>query len=426
MSSFISLAEGFCNIQVLQHALQSFGLELVSYDSQDELAQQARTDPESVQAYICNIGEHWSTIRRFGRQYFDLNSLFSVPRLICAFELNLYLKFVQSQNYSMFLVVGNLPSCPADERLQQNPVDPMKYNDLAARLPMFCIDEKRVRLAKCSQEHGNLVLKVPQDLVEQYKKNPNDPEVLALIKTHIPAELRAKLEGAQFSIGLCPPAKFQSRKANDVPALSHDTGGKSLHPVKTETNQTRAEHVSPTHTRTVSFQNPIAQYRSDEPDRKLTASAALHEAEIQQLNDAWLERGMAESLASMNVPNEPVKETQQLIPVTTTSASASIILARPTVKEVPKVPSPCTTSNPSPMAPSPFWPSFDGKVEHQSAKGNFPSLETRQRRLVTFGNKDVSIIKRSCSSPTDWTNERKLLFFNSLMNAHNDTRLWYI
>ena len=131
-----------------------------------------------------------------------------------------------------------------------------------------------------------------------------------------------------------------------------------------------------------------------------------HEAEIQQLNDAWLERGMAESLASMNVPKEPVKETQQLIPVTTTSASATLTLANPTVKEVRKVPSPCTTSSPSPMAPNPFWPSFDGKIEHQSAKGNFSSLETRQRRLVSFGNKDVSIIKRSCSSPTDWANEQ--------------------
>ena len=50
---------GFFSIQVLQKALESWNLELVPFQGQNELASQARKHPIDQQAYICNFKEHW-------------------------------------------------------------------------------------------------------------------------------------------------------------------------------------------------------------------------------------------------------------------------------------------------------------------------------------------------------------------------------
>lgn len=130
---FSILDTGFFSIQVLQKALEVFDIELVPYASQHPLAQQARAEPQSVQAYICNLREHWLTIRRFGSQYFDLNSISTVPKLISNTYLSLYLAQLQQSGYSIFLVHGNLPPCLADEKLNNNTIDPTYYRSLTTR-----------------------------------------------------------------------------------------------------------------------------------------------------------------------------------------------------------------------------------------------------------------------------------------------------
>ncbi|CAF2898084.1 unnamed protein product [Rotaria sp. Silwood2] len=124
---------GFFSIQVLQKALDVFEIELIPYASQHPKAQQARADPQSIQAYICNLREHWLTIRRFGTQYFDLNSISTVPKLISNTYLSLYLAQLQQSGYSIFIIHGNLPPCAADEKLLNNTIDPVYYRSLTAR-----------------------------------------------------------------------------------------------------------------------------------------------------------------------------------------------------------------------------------------------------------------------------------------------------
>ena len=124
---------GFFSIQVLQRALSVFDIELIPYASQQPLAQQARADPHSVQAYICNLREHWLTIRRFGQQYFDLNSISTVPKLVSDTYLALYLAQLQQSGYSIFIISGNLPPCQADEKLFNNTIDPTYYRSLTER-----------------------------------------------------------------------------------------------------------------------------------------------------------------------------------------------------------------------------------------------------------------------------------------------------
>ncbi|CAF0965775.1 unnamed protein product [Adineta ricciae] len=124
---------GFFSIQVLQKALEVFDIELVPYASQQPMAQQARADPQSVQAYICNLREHWLTIRRFGSQYFDLNSISTVPKLVSNTYLQLYLAQLQQSGYSIFIVNGFLPPCLADEKLLNNTIDAAYYRSLTER-----------------------------------------------------------------------------------------------------------------------------------------------------------------------------------------------------------------------------------------------------------------------------------------------------
>ncbi|CAF4844908.1 unnamed protein product [Rotaria sp. Silwood1] len=125
---------GFFSIQVLQKALEVFEIELIPYASQHPIAQQARADPQSIQAYICNLREHWLTIRRFGTQYFDLNSISIVPKLISNTYLSLYLVQLQQSGYSIFIIHGNLPPCLADNKLLNNTIDPVYYRSLTTRI----------------------------------------------------------------------------------------------------------------------------------------------------------------------------------------------------------------------------------------------------------------------------------------------------
>lgn len=124
---------GFFSIQVLQRAVNVFDLELIPYGSQHPIAQQARADPLSMTAYICNLREHWLTIRRFGSQFFDLNSISTVPKLISDTYLSLYLTQLKQSGYSIFIVNGILPTCAADEKLSNHPIDPTYFRSLIDR-----------------------------------------------------------------------------------------------------------------------------------------------------------------------------------------------------------------------------------------------------------------------------------------------------
>lgn len=68
-------------------------------------------------AYICNLQEHWFTLRKIGTQWFNLNSLLSGPELISDTYLSLLLTQLQQDGYSIFIVTGIFPDCQADRTL---------------------------------------------------------------------------------------------------------------------------------------------------------------------------------------------------------------------------------------------------------------------------------------------------------------------
>lgn len=112
---------GYFSVQVISSALEVWGLELVPFNSSEPICEKAKRNPESMTAYICNYRDHWFTIRKLGYQWFNLNSLLSGPELISDTYLSIFLAQLQQEGYSIFIVIGSLPDCPADEELKKFP-----------------------------------------------------------------------------------------------------------------------------------------------------------------------------------------------------------------------------------------------------------------------------------------------------------------
>nr|XP_005986654.1 PREDICTED: ataxin-3 isoform X2 [Latimeria chalumnae] len=107
---------GFFSIQVISSALKVWNLELVLFNSPEY--QRLGTNPINERAFICNYKEHWFTVRKLGKQWFNLNSLLTGPELISDTYLALFLAQLQQEGYSIFVIRGQLPACEADEVLQ--------------------------------------------------------------------------------------------------------------------------------------------------------------------------------------------------------------------------------------------------------------------------------------------------------------------
>ncbi|XP_054013594.1 ataxin-3-like isoform X1 [Hylaeus anthracinus] len=113
---------GYFSVQVISSALTVWGLELVPYNSTESAALVAQKDPSQMKAYICNYKGHWFTIRKIGKQWFNLNSMLNGPQLISDTYLAMYLAQLMQEGYSIFIVIGTLPQCPAEDVLMRNPV----------------------------------------------------------------------------------------------------------------------------------------------------------------------------------------------------------------------------------------------------------------------------------------------------------------
>ncbi|KAJ8687999.1 hypothetical protein QAD02_023794 [Eretmocerus hayati] len=115
---------GYFSVQVISKALKVWNLELVPYTSSEPTALMAKNDPAQMKAYICNYKGHWFTIRKLGNQWFNLNSMLSGPQLISDTYLAMFLAQLITEGYSIFVVVGTLPPCEADDYLLKNPAVP--------------------------------------------------------------------------------------------------------------------------------------------------------------------------------------------------------------------------------------------------------------------------------------------------------------
>ena len=97
---------GFFSIQVIIDALLVFNLTL---------SELLNVDVVSQKAFICNLNEHWFTLRRFGTHWYNLNSMNSQPTYISNTYLDIFIAQLKQEGYSIFNVTGDFPRIEMDE-----------------------------------------------------------------------------------------------------------------------------------------------------------------------------------------------------------------------------------------------------------------------------------------------------------------------
>ncbi|XP_031630903.1 ataxin-3-like [Contarinia nasturtii] len=113
---------GFFSVQVISKALVLWNLDLIPLNSKtNSIATDIRANPTKAQAYIFNMESHWYCIRRFKCDttqrppsnetyaYFNLDSLLSRPDYMSSSFLLEYIKQMQNEGYSIFVVSGDFP-----------------------------------------------------------------------------------------------------------------------------------------------------------------------------------------------------------------------------------------------------------------------------------------------------------------------------
>ncbi|KAJ3163444.1 Ataxin-3 [Geranomyces michiganensis] len=114
---------GFFSVQVISAALRVWNLDITAFGAQENAV--SRSDPATTEtAFICNLQEHWFTLRRFGgssKRWYNLNSMYQEPAYVSETYLTLLLAQLQNEGYSIFVVNGQLPQCEADEYATVSP-----------------------------------------------------------------------------------------------------------------------------------------------------------------------------------------------------------------------------------------------------------------------------------------------------------------
>ncbi|KAG0359423.1 Ataxin-3 [Podila minutissima] len=123
---------GFFSVQVLSHALSIWNTQIIPWGAKEVSI--AKSEPEREVAFICNLDEHWYTLRRFGpsvHRWYDLNSMHSKPRHMSSTYLGMTLSQLEAEGYSIFVVrplskdTGQPPSI-AETKVQVPEIKPVE------------------------------------------------------------------------------------------------------------------------------------------------------------------------------------------------------------------------------------------------------------------------------------------------------------
>ncbi|KAF8930300.1 Josephin-domain-containing protein [Dissophora ornata] len=96
---------GFFSVQVLSHALSIWNIQIIPWGAKE--VSDAKAEPEREAGFICNLDQHWYTLRRFGpstQRWYDLNSMLTRPTHMSATYLGMTLSQLEAEGYSIFVV----------------------------------------------------------------------------------------------------------------------------------------------------------------------------------------------------------------------------------------------------------------------------------------------------------------------------------
>jgi len=106
-SSHVDEAGNF-SIEVIKRALETFFLNCVSIEN--DTIRDSKMDTVKEEGFICNLRNHWIALRKLGGKWYNLNSIQKDgPTFISDLYLSLYLKQLNEEGYSVFVVKGNFP-----------------------------------------------------------------------------------------------------------------------------------------------------------------------------------------------------------------------------------------------------------------------------------------------------------------------------
>eukprot|EP01104_Vermistella_antarctica_P010439 TRINITY_DN2791_c0_g1_i1.p1 TRINITY_DN2791_c0_g1~~TRINITY_DN2791_c0_g1_i1.p1 ORF type:complete len:482 (-),score=105.20 TRINITY_DN2791_c0_g1_i1:119-1564(-) len=122
--------DGNFSVQTLAEALKVWNLECVTMNSPNMAA--IREDPLLAESFICNLSEHWFTIRRIrfrtppanaedpSSAWYNFNSLLPAPQILSDFYLKLYLATLVEEGYTIFVLIGDLPPANPPWQVENN------------------------------------------------------------------------------------------------------------------------------------------------------------------------------------------------------------------------------------------------------------------------------------------------------------------
>ncbi|KAF9581205.1 Ataxin-3 [Lunasporangiospora selenospora] len=118
---------GFFSIQVLSHALTIWNTQITPWGSEE--VRDAKAAPEREKAFICNLDQHWYTLRRFGpstERWYDLNSLHPTPRHMSSTFLGMTLSQLEAEGYSIFVVRPLSATSSTTTVVETSPTEPIR------------------------------------------------------------------------------------------------------------------------------------------------------------------------------------------------------------------------------------------------------------------------------------------------------------
>eukprot|EP01023_Acetabularia_acetabulum_P044670 TRINITY_DN4498_c0_g1_i1.p1 TRINITY_DN4498_c0_g1~~TRINITY_DN4498_c0_g1_i1.p1 ORF type:complete len:413 (+),score=62.54 TRINITY_DN4498_c0_g1_i1:213-1451(+) len=104
-------ADGMFSVQVLQMALEVWDIKLIPL--RNPRMSQAAQEPAEQEAFVCNLAEHWFTLRKIDSKWWNFDSVKRAPEPLSQFYLSVFLATIQDEGYTVFVVVvppgGQLP-----------------------------------------------------------------------------------------------------------------------------------------------------------------------------------------------------------------------------------------------------------------------------------------------------------------------------
>ena len=93
--------------QVLQKALSNWDLSTtpITHPKMADIS----ANPTKAAGYICNLQEHWFTIRPVHGLWWNLNSLLPAPQMVGLVYLHTYLETLRREDWTIYVVLGTLP-----------------------------------------------------------------------------------------------------------------------------------------------------------------------------------------------------------------------------------------------------------------------------------------------------------------------------